>query len=486
MPSSRRAKSGGRASGGGGGGAGWASQPGWVVLRVAGMVLTVAVWAFAAASLIGFDPADPPSHAVWPQNHPPANWCGAFGAAVAYHLVRFLGWGAYALLAVGGILLLHTAMTRALRDALIRALGVVFVALAVAGLQKLMFPTSGPFPDMVGGLVGTAGVAELMPRFGGMFTGVILVLMLGVGLIVAMDDWLSVLFFWVRKTGVPVAVAAGSVAGRAAVATAGAAADALSSGLGSDEPAAKRRGREEETPEPRSWLSRMSFGLLGAGSAAGSGSTAGANARPGGRAGGPNARRGWTLVAADSRDPRKPGAGVGHGAAGGAGGGALSADDQARRVGILDPDKESAKLDPEALAAEEEFEEGIGTPQPAKSDAGKPASELTPKAGIPIGKVASEQEVGDADDEGYEEDEDDTPGAPQVFSEDALREKIAKLPVVFGTRNKSVATEADLKALHGAEAESANPGDGVPEGKVYQFPGLDILEEPEENFNAKL
>ncbi|MDX2016608.1 MAG: DNA translocase FtsK, partial [Planctomycetota bacterium] len=47
-------------------------------------------------------------------------------------------------------------------------------------------------------------------------------------------------------------------------------------------------------------------------------------------------------------------------------------------------------------------------------------------------------------------------------------------------------TEADLKALHGAEAESANPGDGVPEGKVYQFPGLDILEEPEENFNAKL
>jgi S-DNA-T family DNA segregation ATPase FtsK/SpoIIIE len=74
-----------------------------------------------------------------------------------------------------------------------------------------------------------------------------------------------------------------------------------------------------------------------------------------------------------------------------------------------------------------------------------------------------------------EEAVDDSPGAPQVFDPEELRAKIAKLPIAFGQANKQVATEADLRDLQ-----------NVAEMPGYQFPGLDLLEEPEQNFSVKL
>lgn len=89
-----------------------------------------------------------------------------------------------------------------------------------------------------------------------------------------------------------------------------------------------------------------------------------------------------------------------------------------------------------------------------------------------------EEEYEDDDEEEYEDDEveeeDDEVGAPQVFSEDRLREKISKMPVLFANQNRSVAKEEDLRDLQGVELEG------------YKFPGLDLLEEPEEDFNDKL
>jgi S-DNA-T family DNA segregation ATPase FtsK/SpoIIIE len=83
----------------------------------------------------------------------------------------------------------------------------------------------------------------------------------------------------------------------------------------------------------------------------------------------------------------------------------------------------------------------------------------------------------DAIDEGEdaELEEDELPGAPQVFSKEELRAKIEKLPVIFAKDNRRVATEDDLKGLQ---------SEAVLEG--YKFPGLDLLEEPEENFTERL
>lgn len=135
--------------------------------------------------------------------------------------------------------------------------------------------------------------------------------------------------------------------------------------------------------------------------------------------------------------------------------------------------------------------------------AGKPRKkvELEPKvlineAALDASSVVTEEELDekkpeaqneaqseDEDEEVYEdaeytdeeEDDDDLPGAPQVFSEDQLREKIAALPVRFSGANKKSATDDDLRDLQ-----------NVAELEGYKFPGLDLLEEPEEDFNSTL
>jgi len=82
-------------------------------------------------------------------------------------------------------------------------------------------------------------------------------------------------------------------------------------------------------------------------------------------------------------------------------------------------------------------------------------------------------EVEDEYDE-YEE-EDDVPGAPQVFDNEDLREKIAKLPVRFAQQEKEMATDEDL-----AEFQDVQSLEG------YKFPTMELLEEPEIGFNEKL
>ncbi|MDF1809359.1 MAG: DNA translocase FtsK [Phycisphaerales bacterium] len=74
-----------------------------------------------------------------------------------------------------------------------------------------------------------------------------------------------------------------------------------------------------------------------------------------------------------------------------------------------------------------------------------------------------------------EVEDEDGPGAPQVFSQEDLREKIAKLPVRFAQANKELATDEDL-----AEFQDVQSLEG------YKFPRMDLLVEPEVGFNEKL
>ncbi|MFG0304670.1 MAG: DNA translocase FtsK [Phycisphaerales bacterium JB040] len=90
-----------------------------------------------------------------------------------------------------------------------------------------------------------------------------------------------------------------------------------------------------------------------------------------------------------------------------------------------------------------------------------------------------EYEEGEYEDEIEDDDpahdDDEEIGAPQVFDRDALKEKIAALPVRFAQSQKTVATAEDL-----LEMQTASEMEG------YLFPGLDLLEEPEEGFDKKL
>jgi S-DNA-T family DNA segregation ATPase FtsK/SpoIIIE len=98
------------------------------------------------------------------------------------------------------------------------------------------------------------------------------------------------------------------------------------------------------------------------------------------------------------------------------------------------------------------------------------AEEAEEAEAVEADAIAEVEEV-----EAEEEEEDDTPGAPQVFDREALREKISKLPIAFSKDTRKIATQEDLRDLQ-----------NVTELEGYRFPGLDLLENPEENFSERL
>jgi len=88
----------------------------------------------------------------------------------------------------------------------------------------------------------------------------------------------------------------------------------------------------------------------------------------------------------------------------------------------------------------------------------------------------------DEEDEEWEEEEDEEEEAGELdeaeeaeraaLSEQALREKIAKLPVRMASSQRSVARDEDLPRPENFEG--------------YQFPGLDLLEDPEDNYSERM
>jgi len=122
-------------------------------------------------------------------------------------------------------------------------------------------------------------------------------------------------------------------------------------------------------------------------------------------------------------------------------------------------------LGTEGVEVDEEEEEG--------EEAGVERRERTSRKRAKPAPVEVEDEVEAEDEE--DEGEDELPGPAQVYSEDALREKISKLPVRFAGSQRKMATDDDLRDLQ-----------SMGELKGYRFPGLDLLESPEENFSERL
>ncbi len=420
------------------------------------LISLLLAWAFVAASLIGFNRADPPTHVVWPPNDPVANWCGPFGASTAYVLYRLLGYAAWVIVILVGLGLLSTAMGGKVRHAAVRLIGAVMMTIAAAGLQNLMAPLSGPLPDLAGGTVGVVTAAELGDRFGTLGSFLWLALMGILGSVVAIDEIVSALTGWTlrfaRERAVPAAVTAGKftgeIAGEAAIAasksaarTSGGIFGALAGLLRRDTkpkvrtndidddttiPEAdtlknkrKRKGKEELAPAEAEALDAESFEGVG--------------------------------VVTELKPKSKKAKG----------------DD-------APPDTEAIEGDDSANDADAE-----------DAEAEKPARKLGKKAGV---DTAAE---GAADDDAEEEapEDEEVPGPAQVYSEDALREKIAKLPILFGQKDKKLATAEDLKGVQSADDPAlagASLAAAVEPSRPYEFPSLDLLEVPEENFNAKL
>ena len=155
--------------------------------RRIGWVVLLAVWTFVTASLVSFDRADPPSPFAAPWNDPVANWCGQFGAAIAYHSYAVIGIGVWLMVIAGLAYLIITAAGRTITQPVVRAVGVVLMALAVSTVHGLLLPTIGPLPAINGGLVAVYGTTELATRFNTLGAFLLVFAAFGIGAIVAVD-----------------------------------------------------------------------------------------------------------------------------------------------------------------------------------------------------------------------------------------------------------------------------------------------------------
>jgi len=105
-------------------------------------------------------------------------------------------------------------------------------------------------------------------------------------------------------------------------------------------------------------------------------------------------------------------------------------------------------------------------------------------AKAPVAAAEEDDDSDEADASGassdYDDQEEVEPEGQPVFDEAALREKIAKLPVRFNNSDKKSANETDLESLRALRKSEEEADRG------YVFPGLDLLCDPEQNFNKEM
>jgi len=151
-------------------------------------VVAAGLWVTSVISLVGFNAADWPSHAVAVHNDQPANLAGHPGAVIAYGLLLLFGPAVWILLlAVGGWLAV-TATGRDPGQPGLRAVGAVLATVALGGLHALWLPRLGPLPGSGPGLLGLFATTELLDRFSATLTALTLLCGLLIGAITAADS----------------------------------------------------------------------------------------------------------------------------------------------------------------------------------------------------------------------------------------------------------------------------------------------------------
>lgn len=126
----------------------------------------LALTIFLAASLLSYDPADPPSKLVYPERAETLNVCGHSGAMAGRLLFGMFGLGAYFLLfslaALNAILLTR----REIDQPILRAVGWVLSMVGITALAAMAVPQWGPGPVIgAGGYLGAAGRGLLEMNF---------------------------------------------------------------------------------------------------------------------------------------------------------------------------------------------------------------------------------------------------------------------------------------------------------------------------------
>ena len=162
-------------------------------------------WSLAAgasllvvASLVSYDPADWPGHAVAPHNDPLSNWVGVVGAWISHKLYLMVGPGVW--ITVTGLFayLVARAAGKQVTQPILRLIGLAFMSIATSAIVGMGLPDSlvaalpgawnEQWPSVDGGLMAVFINNELGFRFGWLGTMIILTVAFWIGAVLAVDQ----------------------------------------------------------------------------------------------------------------------------------------------------------------------------------------------------------------------------------------------------------------------------------------------------------
>ncbi|MGA2678354.1 MAG: DNA translocase FtsK 4TM domain-containing protein [Sedimentisphaerales bacterium] len=155
-------------------------------------------------SCLSFNIGDWPSKFVYPNNSPPANWCGHAGALFAYYLLYYIGPGVFIVLVAALYFAIAKVADVEIDQPVLRGVGLVLVATA-ASTTFYCFTQHGVygFPTGSGGVLGVATAEFLRSHFATLGTAILLGTLWVVGMMLLADQVVAVFFgalgFVVRK-----------------------------------------------------------------------------------------------------------------------------------------------------------------------------------------------------------------------------------------------------------------------------------------------
>jgi len=134
--------------------------------RVAALCLGIGLCLVLLFSCMSFDVADWPSPYVVPVNEPPANWCGAMGAFLAYYLFYYIGPGIFIVLVSGICYCVAKLAHRSVGQTVFRVIGLVLLTAAASATFYSFWPHKVyTFPVGSGGVLGISTAVFLKGSF---------------------------------------------------------------------------------------------------------------------------------------------------------------------------------------------------------------------------------------------------------------------------------------------------------------------------------
>jgi S-DNA-T family DNA segregation ATPase FtsK/SpoIIIE len=148
-------------------------------------------------SCVSFDIGDWPSRFIYPNNEPPANWCGTIGAFAAYYLMYYVGPGVFVILVSAIFIFAARLNRRPIGQGVLRSIGLVLITAAVSSSFYLVRPHGVfSFPMGSGGILGIGAAEFLRGHFALLGTFILITATWIVGLVLLADTFMLAVLGW--------------------------------------------------------------------------------------------------------------------------------------------------------------------------------------------------------------------------------------------------------------------------------------------------